>query len=133
MESAEKTLLDLGQVSQLVVDGVADGLAIGEVLGDDQGLACAGCQSSGSGLSGDNIVASLCSHFVVVGAGGDGGCGGSRVRSERGAVVGGHAAHGGEAGEAQVGLGDSAVVVHSALVEAGGLDLSGAHAAAKLW
>ena len=36
----------------------------------------------------------------------------------------------GEAGEAQVGLGHSAVVVHSALVEAGGLDLGGAHAVA---
>jgi len=36
----------------------------------------------------------------------------------------------GEAGEAQVGLGHSAVVVHDALVEAGGLDLGGAHAVA---
>ena len=61
-------------------------------------------------------------------AGGDGGGGGSRVRAEGGAVVGGHAAHPGEGGKAQIGLGHSTVVVHGALVEPGGLDLGSAHA-----
>ena len=61
-------------------------------------------------------------------AGGDGGGGGSGIRAEGGAVVGGHAAHLREAGKAQVSLGHSAVVVHGALVEAGRLDLGGAHA-----
>ena len=63
-------------------------------------------------------------------AGGDGGGGGSGVRAEGSAVVGGHAAHGGEAGKAQVSLGNSTVVVHGALIEAGGLDLGSAHAVA---
>ena len=199
------------------VHGVVHGLAVCQILGNDQGLACACGQGGSACLRGDHIVACLSSHLVVVGAGavavhllelaagkvfkagvcqlhadlvvvlagllmsvegggsgvvdvdrGDdahlvallgvqlfgnglighiagpgahvddaalglvagsnGGCGGSGVRAEGGAVVGGHAAHGGKAGEAQVGLGHSAVVVHGALVEAGRLDLGGAHA-----
>ena len=63
-------------------------------------------------------------------AGGNGSGRGSGVWAEGGAVVGGHAAHPGEGGKAQIGLGHSTVVVHGALVEAGGLDLGGAHAVA---
>ena len=201
------------------VHGVVHGLAVGQIFGNDQGLACACGQCGSTRLRGDHIVSGLSSHLVVVGAGavavhllelaagkvfkagvcqlhadlvvvlagllmsvegggsgvvdidrgddahlvallgvqlfgnglighiagpgahiddtalglvasGDGGCGGSGVRAERSAVVGSHTAHGGEAGEAQVGLGHSAVVVHGAFVEAGRLDLGSAHAVA---
>ena len=201
------------------IQGVVHGLAVRQVLGDDEGLACTGSQGSGVGLGGDHVIAGLCGNFVVVGAGavtvhllelaagkvlkagvcqlhadlivvlaavlvgiersrggvvdvdggdhahliallavqllsdglighiagpgahiddtalglvagGDGGRGRSGVRAEGSAVVGGHAAHLREAGEAQVGFGDSAVVVHGTLVEAGRLDLCRAHAVA---
>ena len=227
----EETLLVVQQLDALLdvvgqlplarggVHGVVHGLAVGQCLGDDEGLACTSLEGSGVCLTGDDVVAVLGSDLVVVGAGavavhllelaacevleaGDGqlladgivvlagllmsvegggsgvvdidrgddahlvallgvqlfgnglighiagpgahvddaalslvagsngGCGGSGVRAEGGAVVGGHTAHGGEAGEAQVGLGHSAVVVHGALVEAGRLDLGSAHAVA---
>ena len=93
---------------------------------------CSGRQLFGNGLIGH--IAGPRAHIYDTALGlvasGDGGCGGSGVRAERSAVVGGHAAHGGEAGEAQVGLGHSTVVVHGALVEAGRLDLGSAHAVA---
>ena len=63
-------------------------------------------------------------------AGGDGGGGGSGVRAEGGAVVGGHAAHLRELGKAQLCLGDGTVVGDSALIEPGRLDLGSAHAVA---
>ena len=202
------------------VHGVVHGLAIAQILGNDQGLACTGGQSRCTGLSSDHVVTCVGSHGMVVGAGtvavhllelaagkvlkagvcqfhadlvvvlagllvgiegsgggvvdvhggdhanliaflgvqlfsdglvghiagpgahiddaalglvagGDGGGGGSRIRAEGGAVVGGHAAHLREAGKAQVSLGHSAVVVHGALVEACRLDLGSAHAVAN--
>ena len=95
-------------------------------------VALLGVQLLGNGLIG--YIAGPGAHVddTALGlvAGGNGSGRGSGVRAEGGAVVGGHAAHMGEAGEAQVGLGHSAVVVHGALVEAGGLDLGGAHAVA---
>ena len=101
--------------------------------GDDAHLiALLGVQLFGNGFVGH--IAGPGAHIddAALGlvAGGDGSSGGSRVRAEGGAVVGGHAAHLREAGKAQVSLGHSAVVVHSALVEACGLDLGSAHAIA---
>ena len=49
------------------VHGVAHGVAVGQLLGDNQGLACAGLQGSGAGLGGNNVVAGLGSHLVVGG------------------------------------------------------------------
>ena len=63
-------------------------------------------------------------------AGGDGSGSGSGVGAERSAVVGGHTAHLGELGEAQLALDDSAVVLHRTLIESGGLDLGRTHAVA---
>ena len=99
--------------------------------GDDAHLiALLGVQLFGDGLVGH--IAGPRAHIddAALGlvAGGDGGGSGSGVRAERGAVVGGHAAHLRKAGKAQVSLGHSAVVVHSALVKACGLDLGSAHA-----
>ncbi len=95
-------------------------------------VALLGVQLLGNGLIGH--IAGPGAHVddTALGlvAGGNGSGRGSGVRAEGGAVVGGHAAHMGEAGEAQVGLGHSTVVVHGALVEPGGLDLGGAHAVA---
>ena len=50
-----EALLDLGQV--------------GQIFGNDQGLACACGQGSSTRLRGDDIVACLSRCFVVVGAG----------------------------------------------------------------
>ena len=201
------------------IHGVIHGFAVGQVLRNDEGLARTGGQGSRTRLGGNDIVACLGSHFMVVGhsavavhflelaackvfkagvcqlhadvvvifaaflvgiercrgsvvdvdrgndadfvasllvqllgnglighitgpgahvddaalglvAGGDGSRGGSRIRAERSAVVGGHAAHFWELGEAQLRLGDCTVVGRSALIEPGRLDLSRAHAVA---
>ena len=206
-------------LSRSGIHGVVHGLAVGQILGNDQGLACPGLQGSSTGLGGDNVVTGLCSHLVVVGAGAiavhllelaaceilksgvcqlhtdlivvlagllvciegsrggvvnihrgnnanlvalllmellrnglighitgprahiddtalglfagsDGGSGGSGVRAEGGAVVGGHTAHFRELGKAQLCLGDGTVVGDSALIEPGRLDLGSAHAIA---
>ncbi len=50
-----EALLDLGQV--------------GQIFGNDQGLACTCGQCSSTRLRGDDIVACLSSHLVVVGTG----------------------------------------------------------------
>ena len=50
-----EALLDLGQV--------------GQIFGNDQGLACTCGQCSSTRLRGDDIVACLSRYFVVVGAG----------------------------------------------------------------
>ena len=51
------------------IHGVVHGLAVGQILGDDEGLARTGGQGCGPGLGGDDVVAGLCGNFVVVGAG----------------------------------------------------------------
>ena len=201
------------------VHGVVHGLAVGQSLGDDEGLACTGLEGDGVCLTGDDVVAVLGGDLVVVGAGavavhllelaaceileagdgqlladgvvvltgllvgiegggggvvdvdrgddahlvvllgvellgdglighiagprthiddaalglvagGDGSGSGSGVGAERSAVVGGHTAHLGELGEAQLALDDSAVVLHRTLIESGGLDLGRTHAVA---
>ena len=201
------------------VHGVVHGLAVGQSLRDDEGLACTGFEGGSVCLTGDDVVAVLGSDLVVVGAGavavhlleltacevfeagvgqlfadgvvvlagllvcvegsrggvvdvdggddahlvvllgmellgdglighiagpwthiddaalglmagGDGGSSGSGVGAEGGAVIGGHAAHLGKLGEAQLAFSDGAVVLHRALVEAGRLDLGRAHAVA---
>ena len=51
------------------VHGVVHGLAVGQSLGDDEGLACTGLESGGVCLTGDDVVAVLGGDLVVVGAG----------------------------------------------------------------
>ena len=61
----------IGQLPLAVgsVHGVVHRLAVGEVLGDDEGLARPGRQRRRARLCGDNVVARLCGDLVVVGAG----------------------------------------------------------------
>ena len=51
------------------VHGVVHGLAIAQILGNDQGLACTGGQSRCTGLGSDHVVTGVGSHGMVVGAG----------------------------------------------------------------
>ena len=51
------------------VHGVVHGLAVAQILGNDQGLACTGGQGSCTGLGGDHVITGVGSHGVVIGAG----------------------------------------------------------------
>ena len=65
-------LLDVvGQLPLAVgsVHGVVHGLAVTQILGNDQGLACTGGQSRCTGLGSDHVVTGVGSHGMVVGAG----------------------------------------------------------------
>ena len=46
------------------IHGVVHGLAVGQIFGNDQGLACTCGQGSSACLRGDHIVSGLSSHLV---------------------------------------------------------------------
>ena len=95
-------------------------------------VALLGVQLLGNGLErlGQGLGVHVDGARLGLVARGDGGRGGSGVRAEGRGVIGGHAAHMGEAHEGKGALDDSAVILGGTLEEAGNLNLLVAHAVA---